>query len=127
MDNFKIDISAESFDSIIDALKIAFRHNGSHARCWTTGKLDDVSTLILFWSTPEPCWVEVNEFPAPLAARDAAEVVRQWLDIQDYEGEPIFDGSSYRGFRIFADDWGHVGGSMYAICGVQPYWSMHGK
>lgn len=81
--------------------------------------------LILHWfAAGEP---GLTQFLAPVGYEAAASAVKAWLDAQDYANEPDHDGDNSRGWRIYNEEWGHIGTYRGAICAIEPAWLMHGK
>ena len=83
------------------------------------------SRLIFFWHNPD--WKTAQELPFKMDIDDAINFAWGWLSKQDYGEEPDHDGSSGKGFAVYNETWGHVGGSFYGICAVSPQWSWYGK
>jgi hypothetical protein len=84
------------------------------------------SGLILLWSEEG----KAIKLPVPLGWKDAADLSWTWLNDQDtklYHEYLDHDGSNGRGFRVYNEDWGHVGGYSYAVLGVIPVWAWYGK
>lgn len=135
MDNFSINLTAESKETLLKALEIIFNHNapGGKAVAWKETKIESNPEwiganptrplLILLWHKDQ----DSIKLPSPLNVRGACELIQNWLNEQDYGHEPDHDGDNGKGFRLFCDHWGHVEGEHYAIIGVTPAWAMYGK
>lgn len=122
MDNFQIDITAQGKPTLETALRIAFEHNHGPAKGY---RIDPEKGLIFLWvveSRPG-----VVPFPFAMDAVGAADFAWRWLAEQDYGPEPDHDGDNGKGWRVYCEFWGHVGGDWRAICAVQPAWAMYGK
>lgn len=87
------------------------------------GKNEELETLILLWNEEEGS----TPFPSKLGLDQTIAVVTGFLDEVEPGNQPDHDGNNSIGFRVFNEDWGHVGGSPYGIVGIQPCWMMHGK
>lgn len=136
MDNFSIDITAEGRKTLLEILRILFRHNapGGKATHWTEVEVKAKSewigaggprrALVLLWSEDG---AESQRFPIPLDAEGVFEMVWSWLGSANRGKEPDQDGSNAEGWRIYCDHWGHFEGSHYAIAGIVPAWAMYGK
>lgn len=68
------------------------------------------------------------KLPYPMDGEQMFEFARGWLKQgATWTREPDHDGDNGRGFRVFAEDWGHVAGHHYALLAVQPVWALYGK
>lgn len=141
-DNYRFDITAwdghHDFSMMDLCLKIAFADHKTVTH-WShePGVLAPVENgrfyamwkkpprLILYWWDGDS--KDLTPFLAPMTYEAAVGAVRAWLEGQDYANEPDHDGSNSRGWRIYNEAWGHVGGHRGAICAVEPAWLMHGK
>lgn len=142
MDNFKIDIIAESQESLLKALEIAFAHNapGHKMQSYHITKLvsdvyngipqdiDGRTALVLRWTTAE----KISEngpinLPSKFDAKGSADIAQRWLSEQDFGREPDHDGHNQKGWRVVTGNWGHVCGDRYAICAILPWWAAYGK
>lgn len=93
--------------------------------------------LIFFWHADNFCLTKGSweksptiKLLTPMDWKRAADLAWDWLqgkDDKEYQGWSDHDGSNGKGFRIYNEDWGHVGGSHYAICAVLPIWAWYGK
>lgn len=76
-----------------------------------------------------------NKFIAPLGADSLASMITEWLQTdeakaippQRWDNDCDHDGSNSLGWRVFCEDWGHVGGEHGAIVGIRPVFLWHGK
>ena len=144
MDNFRIDILAEGGDTLREAIGIAIKKGApggriTHYEIARIGQheTDDLRwsgrasplVLILFWSEDKS---RSNILPLmfPAGPAEVYELVRGWLaslKAEDLGPEPDHDGSNGRAWRLYNEAWGHVDGSHYAVCAIQPCWAMYGK
>lgn len=109
--------------------------NASHANCngvsgvrihhFTRESFSDdgIDTLCFYWTE---C-TGALKLPFKMDAQKASEFASGWLSDIEWGREPDHDGSNGKGWRLFNDDWGHVGGSWQAIVAIQPAWAMYGK
>lgn len=81
--------------------------------------------LIFYWS--EPSGRAVHPLPFPMKWKEAAEFAWGWLKNQDYGEQPDHDGSNGKGFAVYDEAWGRVGGKWEAICAISPQWAWYGK
>lgn len=88
--------------------------------------------LIWLWSACDNC----ARYPAPLTPRQAAEISLEWLaseeakqiPFKDWDANADHDGDNSLGWRVYCEDWGHVGpATWHAICAVRPAYLWHGK
>ncbi|SEN68142.1 hypothetical protein [Nitrosomonas marina] len=140
MDNRKIDITSEGFDDLHLAMQLIWRNApGGTAKLFRIDKFrppenpynhiekaeDGTPTMILYWTNEG-----VNDalpLPCPMDLDGSVEVVKSWLKQVDYNDDHDIDGSVKKGWRVFTEQWGHVAGSAYAICAIQPVWALYGK
>lgn len=119
--NFRFDISCGPLE---ESLKIAFYQH--KATCW---KFEGVGLerdrLIFAWHQDNS--PGYNPFVAPVGPEEAVTIVKSFLAKQDYGPEPDHDGSNKKSWRIYNEEWGHVGGNHYAFAAVEPVWEMFGK
>jgi hypothetical protein len=82
--------------------------------------------LILLWSSES----NAIKLPVPLKWKEAADLAWAWLGSKtdkEYTEYCDHDGSNGHGFRVYCEDWGHVGGYHYGVLGVVPVWAWYGK
>ena len=126
MDNRMFDIVDNS--KLEEWIKLAA--NGKAAIGWAEQEVDKVAgrhrkCLIFYWADPNlPHFVWL---PAGSDAQLIAALARNWLNKADYGPQPDHDGDNGKGFRIYVEDWGHVGGRWEAFLAVAPVWAMYGK
>ena len=122
VDNFHIDIMSEG--DLVEPMKIAFRGAaGSRAEAYV---VDPKLGLIFFWSANDGP-KDIAKLPFKLDATAAADFAKRWLAEQDYGNEPDHDGDNGRGWRLYNESWGRVGGHTYSFVAVKPAWAMYGK
>ena len=89
--------------------------------------------LVLKWHSEEN---KGNKFPVPLKSDTIVDIVWDWLNseegrkfetIGDWDHDADHDGHNERGWRVYCEDWGHVGDDHYAICAVVPAYIWYGK
>lgn len=81
--------------------------------------------LVLFW-TPRHGG-PYNKFPSNMTMEGIGPVIEAWLGEVEYGPEPDIDGSCEKGFRIYNEAWGKVGGMWEAFAAIEPVWLMYGK
>lgn len=71
---------------------------------------------------------EFVPFVTPINARQAVEIVSDWLSMAAHFGsQPDHDGDNERSCRIFCEDWGFIDHNHYTFAAVEPFWAMYGK
>jgi len=83
-----------------------------------------------------------HKFPTPLTGIQCSSIAWEWLktpegkasdfDFSSHEkkmvGNADHDGDNSEGWRVYLEDWGHVGSySSGVICAVMPCYLWHGK
>ncbi len=122
MDNFELKIVSEGKSSLEKALGIAFAKHNSATHYVITPK-----KICLFWMKPSD-HKEAIPLPFKLHTDNVTDFVWSWLKEADYGDEPDHDGSNGKGWLVSTDPgWGHVEGSFYGICKIEPEWAMYGK
>lgn len=117
MDNFKLDVTSEGDETLKTVLAL-FRKKMAGYREDTTG-----NRLILYWVASE----KSVKLPFQMELDQAASFVSGWLKQADYGTEPDLDGDVGRGWRIYCESWGHVGGEWQAYAAIEPVWALYGK
>ncbi len=83
--------------------------------------------LIFFWNTEHERHPELHDLPFGMDAIGAADFARLWLAEQNYGNEPDHDGDNGKGWRLYNEAWGRVGGHTYSFVAIKPAWAMYGK
>lgn len=132
-DNFCIEVVHDRPEVLEQALAICMCHNQK-----VTHFLVHKGSLVLFWHHPGDTFAGpkfspgVQSFPTPLGIGALVVMVKEWLSSQPDEAFAEYldcDGSIKRGFRVHNGEkpWGHVLGSPYSVCAVEPHWTWYGK
>jgi hypothetical protein len=149
MDNQRLIVVSETLTDFRLGMQLAFRHcPGDKAWSWWewTPKRSDFDKdrpeeglgvvrsspfLVLSWEGGPRQSGEFSKtkhrLPSGMDSALAADFAWSWLVEQDYGSQPDHDGSNHRGFILFNDAWGHVGGDSYAIIAIGSAWAMAGK
>ena len=138
MDNFKIDIKADSDASLRKAIDIAFAHN---AVCQTVQsyqvvtlessptnrvpeELNGKTALVLCWDKVDRQKEDARtNLPCGLDSGAAADVAMRWLAEQKWGPEPDHDGDNRKGWRILTG----VSSVSSAVCTIVPAWAIYRK
>lgn len=128
MDNRIFNVNGNAQELLSDALQLAFLQAGHDFKA-KAFKVDKKKGLILLWSD------EGTKFPVPLDAHAVLPIVTAWLEgdeaktieCEGWDADADHDGNNERGWRVYVEDWGHVGDCSYAICAVKPAYMWFGK
>jgi hypothetical protein len=117
----------------LDVLKLVFKQRNTNrpglCRGW---KFDKKKGLVLFW------WSEnkegVNVLP-DMTAEQVFPLVEAWLqsdeastvELKSWDTDSEHDGSNGPGWRVYCEDWGHVGNESCSICAITPAFMWYGK
>lgn len=137
MDNFRLDITCEGRERLMQAMALAFHDRGGGGAVGyvvkgevpAPGALTDWSgrpksrRLVFFW-TLSP---DAQALPFKLDAEGAADFAWRWLQQEDFGGQPDHDGDNGRGWRLYNEAWGHVDSDNRAFVAICPAWAMYGK
>lgn len=132
MDNRIFNVNGHGEDGLLKTLELVFLQEGSNTKCasWFQSK---ESGLVL-------CWCQnitgATNLPAELTAEQCMGFITQWLKSEFAKTVILnewcnnlddFDGSTSEGWYVYCENWGHVAGNNYAICGIKPAYAWHGK
>lgn len=141
MDNRIFSVNGRGLSMLTDTLKLAFWQQAGcydNDRSTNTVKGFTVETdkgLILLWDIDEKN-PDHHKFMAPLSAEAVAPMVEQWLksevaseiSLGPWEDDCDHDGHNSKGWRVYCEDWGHVGQANWrAVVAVKPVFLWHGK
>ena len=132
MDNRIFNVNGKGDAMLLRTLQLVFEQS-SHVGC-CAWKQTIEHGLILYWyaSSDE----KANQFPSYLSAQDVLPIAKSWLgsdfaakveSSNSWDKDADHDGSNSSGWRVYCEDWGHVGGSSSAICAIRPVVLWHGK
>lgn len=120
-DNYYFDLIATP---TAPAMEIAFANSpGRKATHWKHDK--ENNRIILAWH--ENAGKDFIPFLGEVRAEDACQMLREWVRLLDYGGQPDHDGENDKSFRIYCEGWGHVANNDYAFAAIEPRWAMYGK
>lgn len=139
MDNRVFNVNGSGKKMLADVLRLALFQSGGcyeksvfgerKAAGWT---FSEEKGLILLWHVDKSTG---NAFIAPLGPEALAEMVYEWLSseqatsvqLTDWDKDLDHDGHNSEGWRVYCEDWGHVGNNSYAIVAITPAYMWHGK
>ena len=132
MDNRIFNVNGSSKEMLLAALQLAFMQVGSGDMC-KGFKVDNEKGLILYWGGRCD---GVVELPCRMGATEVCEMVWKWLNSEDskqvklssvWDIDQDHDGSNSKGWRVYCEDWGHVGNDRTTLCAITPAYMWHGK
>jgi hypothetical protein len=134
-DNRIFNINGEEDLHLETAIKLAFQIESNHNEKGASAKgyivMPDKGLVFLWYLTPNAV-----AFAEPMYAEDAYIFAKQWLagpnakniELNErWEGNCKHDGSNGLGWRVYVEDWGHIGTNHYAICAIKPCYVWYGK
>jgi len=136
MDNKVFNVNGKTDSMLLKALELVFEQHGPNTRCngWAETKEDG---LILLRYMDRNTTYEARHFPGDgITAADMVSLVKTWLSgefaktvvMEGWDRDIDHDGHNSMGWRVYSEDWGHVGpAGSGAICAVKPAWMWHGK
>jgi hypothetical protein len=132
-DNVIFNVNGEGEDLLRSTLYFAFRaSNHSTAEGW---KITPEKGLILYWMVDPKQDTDVTKFPVPMGSDNLMGIVKAFLESEDtwktaefveWDKDLQHDGSNGRGWRVYTEDWGHVGSSR-AFLAITPAYMWYGK
>lgn len=111
------------------ALAVAFQ-NQPHGALAYSIEPGSPRTLLLHWTKRDPragTPRELNELLCPHDVTMAVQLVRKWLDTEQYPDEPQHDGDNSKSFIVSTGPWGHVGNDWTAFVAIRPDWQIWSK
>lgn len=137
MDNFTLNVRARTKESFEHTMAVAFAASpGEKASHWCE---HPKYGLILFWHADEHDKFDnkpIVPFPHELDYMTASSFVWDWLSKIDrkkfnlgswdahYDDGDVWNEKAW---RVYVEDWGHVGNSPYAVAAILPVWAWLGK
>lgn len=131
-DNVQLNVNGKKDTDLAAMLRLVFSmHAPQGAEAYIK---DREKGLILLWYGGYD--KASQQFPTRLDAEQVFHVVKAYLESEDakqvslpeggWDGDCDHDGSNSVGWRVYAEDWGHVK-THYAICAVKRVLLWHGK
>ncbi len=113
MDNFELSVTTRGRDALGQCFDLAFFRE--QARSWY---LDPSLGFVLLWKEDSK---GTHPLPTSLSADGAADLAWNWLAQTEYPERPSLDGSSVKGFNVYANKSILGEGSILA---VKPVWAL---
>lgn len=139
MDNRVFNVNGKGTETLTQVLELAFNQLGKNTRA-KGFVFDQKKGLILLWYLPEKVFGseqhnKIQKFPAPLTANGVAPIVMEWLSseeagqvqLSDWDLNIEHDGHNSLGWRVYVEDWGHIGNYNGTIAAITPAFMWHGK
>lgn len=128
MDNFSLDITAET-DRLRAAMGIVFTYQGAErANFWSTKDIDGKKTLVLYSGDIREAEKTIEMLPVGMESEQAADLAAAWVEDQVVEPPDISDGDVGIGFRLLAGDaLDRLENDWRIICGIQAVSALYGK
>lgn len=129
MDNRVFNINGEGLPFLVATLKLAFMQETQHGAIGWDVLPGKGFVLLAYGDAP-------NKFPGELSAEECAPMVYRWLnspiakamDCTGWDADSDHDGSNEYGWRVYVEDWGHVGKHTGGtICAIRPAYMWYGK
>ena len=130
MDNRIFNVNGAGADLLAEVLAIAFTQSGmGKAKSW---RFVPDKGFVLYWAEVE----HAHKLPSSMGPQSLAPMIREWLSSDEaesmacegYDANPNdSDVETEFGWRVYVEDWGHVGGNHAAICAVRPAYMWYGK
>lgn len=97
------------------------------ATAWkkTVGWREDTENnrLVFYWVPSSAS----HPLPTPMQTYKLEGMITAWLAAADYGPEPDLDGSVSKGWRVYNEVWGSVGGDHMAFLAIEPVWLEYHK
>lgn len=147
MDNKIFNVNGRTKEQLLKAIELVmFNEYGINnlAKGW---KIIPDKGLVFLWNVDKDKKDE-NMFPVPIDFKQCTEISWEWLNSKEifYEsGKRIekkvsesfpmdgwdenhdHDGSNELGWRVYVEDWGHVGNNHYSVFAIKPAYCWYGK
>lgn len=111
-------------DMLLDTLRLVFKQEECRdCDGWSTTA--EHGLVLLKYTTNAP---GEQKFPVPLTADQVFPMVAQWLKSdgaknvvrRDFDAPYDGDVANEPGWRVYCEDWGHVGDFTNALCAIKP-------
>lgn len=141
-DNSVFNVNGMSREQLTLTLKLAtLREHGDHQTI-THWKILKDKGLVLMWAKPDDDKM-AQQFITPLTGEEVKWLHSEHIDrsggankripmskmfpMEGWDANADHDGSNEIGWRVYCEDWGHVGGELYAIVAIKPAYIWYGK
>ena len=131
MDNRIFNVNGTGDELLLKALELALMQEWSKSTTMEAWKIDKEKGLILYWHADG----EAIPFPSPLSAEQLLPIVSGFLASKEakevtcegWDADTDHDGCNGFGWRVYCEDWGHIGRDHYAFIAIKPAYIWYGK
>lgn len=129
-DNRVFNVNGQGRDRLTETIGLAFNLSGVDQTCTGYAQTNEHGLILLAWPEKD-CVCLPTEFDAILTS----DICWSWLNsekskdivLNGWDIDSDHDGHNTEGWRVYLEDWGHVGEYRSAICAVRPAFMWHGK
>ena len=135
LSHFLVDVTSTGYDHLLSVMQVAFSGtvdvNYGDTRVKAAHVLIEGSHRLTFFRArgelrrappiSDGRFDQVTVFPAPIGAKQGADIVWDWLAHAEY-GRDEHDGAAYKGWRVFNQQYGIVDNHWDAFIAVRPMW-----
>ena len=139
MDNRIFNVNGSGLEALKAAIHLAIIHEG---RTETKNQINAWMIMpekgLVFFSYGAP--KGSNQFITAISSAQAAEMAFNWLQDPDkmkeiydklswegWDDNLDHDGNNSRGWRVYVEEWGHIGNHYGTVCAIRPTYLWHGK
>lgn len=135
MDNRIFNVNGSGEEALIKTLRLVFDQQGHNttAQGYT---IDPEKGLVIFWYFPlDLSNPRIIPFLVPLSPEGVAIQAMAWLKtdaawnipLDGWDKDSSHDGHNSKGWRVYCENWGHVGEHRGTIAAIKPAYMWHGK
>lgn len=134
MDNRIFNVNGREKEFLKSTLDLAVRHHryNNEYRGPAAWLYDEKHGLVLLWHESEK---GAQKFPSEPTLDALTDMAWEWLKSDDAKKVPCIDwdtdadhdGHNTKGWRVYCENWGHVGEYRYTMFAVKPAFMWHGK
>ena len=127
-DNRIFNVNGEGDEMLLDTLKLIFKQEGDNTTAKGWRKSLKHGLILYAYENGD-----INLFPNPLTAEEVFPIVKKYLksgedvELDDWDKDADHDGSNGQGWRVYCEDWGHIGSDHSAFAAIKPVYIWYGK
>lgn len=138
--NFCLDVFAHGYENLSRILSIAFCDISRHPspKPATHFLVDEEYGLVFFqakslenlrdgWGNDELKTSAAKELVPPLDVSQITDFAWNWLQETEYPSSSENEGGAIKGWRVYNEESGIVGGCWQSVVAVKPFWIYIGK
>jgi len=134
MDNRIFNVNGRSKAQLLNTIQLALSQTSYNANPTIIGWVIDKSKGFILLDYMSD-YTKGTKFPVPVTAETVLPIVWDWLKSEEAEKIPMegwdanadHDGDNELGFRVYCEDWGHIGEYRNAIVAIKPAYCWYGK